>query len=92
MPILKTGIGIYRGPLILGLIGAKDKIQHTIIGDSVNRAARLEGLTKELNTNLVITEQIFNTLAPNLKDKFINAGAKMIRGLDNPISIFIIKN
>lgn len=92
LPALRTGIGIYRGPLILGLIGAKDKIQYTIIGDSVNRATRLEGLTKELSTRLIITEEIFKTLEESIKQYFQSAGLTQIRGVDKPVSLFKLKN
>ena len=92
LPQLKMGAGIYRGPLIIGMIGAKEKIQHTIIGDTVNKASRLESLSKSLSTRLVITEEIYNTLQPNLTVHFKNSGAHAIRGLEEKINIYTLSS
>ncbi len=43
---LKIGIGIYSGPVVVGLLGTKDRMDHTVIGDSVNVAARLCSIAK----------------------------------------------
>ena len=92
LPKLKMGTGIYRGPLVIGMIGAKEKIQYTIIGDTVNRASRLEGLSKNLATKLVITEEIYNTLHDSLTSSFKSSGLHSIRGLEEKISIYILND
>ncbi|MGD9657006.1 MAG: adenylate/guanylate cyclase domain-containing protein [Methylocystis sp.] len=40
LPAIRIGVGIFRGPLVIGLIGSEAKLEHTIIGDTVNRTAR----------------------------------------------------
>lgn len=87
-PEIRIGVGIYRGPVILGLIGSHQKLQHTIIGDSVNRAARLESLCKDLGSNIIISENIYQALDLITKNKFKSHGPKSVKGLLEQINIF----
>lgn len=88
LPALKIGIGLFRGPLVIGLIGTDHKLQHTIIGDTVNKASRLEGLTKELNVNIVISGSIWHSLPELLKNKFKSYGKKSVKGLSESMEVF----
>ncbi len=88
LPEIKIGIGIYRGPLVIGLIGSETKLQHTIIGDTVNRSARLEGLCKELGMAVVISKSIWLSLENAEKLAFKSFGKKLVKGITEPIEIF----
>src|SRR5678816_3545759 len=61
LPPLRQGIGVHFGPVIAGIIGTEKKLQYTIVGDTVNVASRLEGLSKELNTSIVLSERLVET-------------------------------
>ena len=88
LPPLKIGIGVIRGPLVIGVIGSEAKLQHTIIGDTVNKAARLESLTKELGVSIALTEQVWQSLDNEEKSRFSSFGKRNVKGINEPISVF----
>ncbi|HEX6210741.1 MAG TPA: adenylate/guanylate cyclase domain-containing protein, partial [Methylomirabilota bacterium] len=54
-PPLRNGIGIHTGTVLAGNIGSADRLSYALVGDSVNLAARLQGLTKELRADVLVS-------------------------------------
>jgi len=55
-PDLTIGIGIHTGPLIMGVLGDEDRFDAATISDTVNAAARVEGLTKQYGCNILLSD------------------------------------
>jgi adenylate cyclase len=62
LPELAFGIGIHSGDVIVGVMGAGELNKFTVTGDPINVASRVEGLTRDLGVDLLVTEDVRRTL------------------------------
>lgn len=57
--LIRTGMGIHFGRVILGAVGYEDRLSISVVSDSVNLASRLDGLTKKFGVDIVCSEEAF---------------------------------
>src|SRR5262249_24808631 len=57
LPVIKMGIGMHTGPVIMGITGDKDPLDATTISDTVNTASRIESLTKYYRAGILLSEK-----------------------------------
>ena len=88
LPPIAIGIGITQGEVVLGNIGGKERWQYTIIGKTVNRAARLESLTKKIGSSMVMDHEAFVGLNADSQKWMIPKGEHELAGIDAKATIY----
>jgi adenylate cyclase len=83
---LRIGVGINTGSVIAGTIGGGSKLEFTLIGDTVNVAARVEQLTKTTGDTILLTEQTAKALSGQAG--LLDRGAHELKGKAAPARIF----
>jgi adenylate cyclase len=87
---LAFGVGLHRGQVMYGNIGASDRLDFTVISAAVNEASRLESLCKELGTPLALSAA-FVTTAEIAADEAVDLGEHALKGVSAPLRVFTLR-
>ena len=88
-PPVKIGIGLHSGPAISGTIGSFERMEYTVIGDTVNMASRIESSTKAFGADLLVSESVVEQLENQFVFEY--AGAAEVKGKSQPIKMFKVR-
>ncbi|WP_404828203.1 adenylate/guanylate cyclase domain-containing protein [Fluctibacter corallii] len=89
-PPINVGIGVHFGPVIIGTVGSDDRMDTTVIGDSVNIAYRLEGLAPLFNADIVVSAQALDTAKANGHFSYRLLEWVKVKGRENAVEIYEI--
>ncbi len=87
-PPIKVGIGMHKGPLIMGIMGNESRLEANLVSDTVNAASRMEGLTKYYGSSLIITESMLNQVDDPAFFEYRSLGKVQVKGKNQAIEIF----
>jgi adenylate cyclase len=86
-PPLSVGVGIGTGPAFVGNIQSSDRFIWTVIGNTVNLAARLQSMTRELNAAVAIDDTTFRRAGREVCAQFVRHADLAIRGRAQPETV-----
>jgi adenylate cyclase len=96
-PPVEIGIGAHYGDAVVGSIGDGQRLDYLVIGDTVNVTSRLERLTREMDAQIVIADELVTRVraegaaADGLLDRFTCRGEAQVRGRDHPVTIWTVE-
>jgi len=85
---IRIGIGVNSGRLMLGTVGGRNRMDGTVISDSVNLAARMEEMTKVFGSSILVSEHTFSRLEDPSRFGIRAVGRVRVKGKSEPVTVY----
>jgi class 3 adenylate cyclase len=89
LPELAIGVGLHRGEGVAGLVGSKQLMEFAFVGRTVNLAARVQDLTRQVPADIILTEALKQTLDPRFAVRELEPAS--VRGVEKPVAIYALE-
>ncbi|WP_373999154.1 adenylate/guanylate cyclase domain-containing protein [Bdellovibrio bacteriovorus] len=88
-PPINIGMGLHAGLAISGTIGSDERMEYTVIGNTVNTASRIEASTKAFGADLLISDTVIEKIGEDFKTEL--AGAAEVKGRSEALKMFKVR-
>ena len=86
---IRIGVGIHSGVLTCGSVGSQNRLEYSVIGETVNLASRLESATKDFEVPLVISASTYEAVRARFPD-IRDLGSTKVKGFDSPVHVYTL--
>lgn len=90
LPALSLGVGVHRGVGVVGLVGSRELMEFSVIGRTVNVAARVQGLTRSHDDDVIVTREVRDKLDGRFRLRALPPSE--VKGISEPLEIFAVES